>query len=285
MKVCVLFSNSVCDCARRVWQALSVLLAMLVGGYAGWLMVRCFAVDYFSIPSGSMLPTLKPGDKVFVNKLIMGARIYTDFDFKPDGNSLESIRMKGIRRLRHNDIVVFNYPYHNGKLNFVINHVYCKRVVALPGDSVAIEEGCYNVNNYKKPLGSSAMQRKLSAIPDSMIPKQYLAAYPYDTLHFCNTIRNMRPMYVPRKGDTMQLTPHSAVMYKLLIEWETGLELKYDWNRNAVWIGGRRTVWHTFRNNYYFMAGDNVMDSNDSRYWGLVPEDYIVGVVEWILRK
>ena len=46
---------------------------------------------------------------------------------------------------------------------------------------------------------------------------------------------------------------------------------------------GRLLTHHTFGHNYYFMAGDNVCDSNDSRYWGLVPEQYIIGVAQCVL--
>ena len=41
---------------------------------------------------------------------------------------------------------------------------------------------------------------------------------------------------------------------------------------------------HQFRHDYYFMAGDNVVNSADSRYWGLVPEEYVIGVMEWAVR-
>ncbi len=67
---------------------------------------RTLVADQFIIPSWSMSPTLVPGDHVVVNKLIMGARLYTDFDFRQGGQELKSVRMKGKRRLRHNDIVV-----------------------------------------------------------------------------------------------------------------------------------------------------------------------------------
>ena len=89
--------------------------------YGLWLLMRVCAFDYFTIPTNSMYPTLKPGDKVIVNKLLMGARIYTDYDFDIHGQELKSFMMKGIRTVRHNDIVVFNIPVHDGKISFIIN--------------------------------------------------------------------------------------------------------------------------------------------------------------------
>lgn len=58
---------------------------------------RVLVADQFIIPTWSMSPTLVAGDRVVVNKLIMGARLYTDFDFKQNGQELKSIRMKGLR--------------------------------------------------------------------------------------------------------------------------------------------------------------------------------------------
>ena len=51
-----------------------------------------------------------------------------------------------------------------------------------------------------------------------------------------------------------------------------------------VWADSTELTSHRFMHNYYFMAGDNVLDSSDSRYWGLVPEEYIVGVVNYVVR-
>lgn len=268
-------------CASLIWRLLqvTVLLPFL---YLGWLAVRCFFMDYFSIPTNSMIPTLYPGDKVFVNKLIMGARIYTDFNFDLRGGTLRSWRMKGLRTVKRNDIVVFNFPYHDGAIKFVINHVYCKRVVALPGDSIRINRGFYQNNNDDEVLGIEEMQRRFAGVQDSMIPSEVLHAFPYADPHLGYTTKDLPSTYVPRKGDLIRVNAKEASCYKRLLEWETGKKITWDWDRNAVYANGKRILWHRFRNNYYFMAGDNVSDSNDSRYWGFVPEDYLIGVVGYV---
>lgn len=253
--------------------------------YFQWLIVRCFITDYFSIPTYSMTPTLYPGEKVFVNKLAIGARLYTKFNFNLVGVKMESIRLKGIRRIRHNDIVVFNFPYHDGKINFVINNVFCKRIVAIPGDSISTEHGFYKNNNYEGVLGIEEEQQKFSEMPDSLLSNEILNTFPFDKEHFSSTTKNMRPIYVPRKGDIIRISPHEAVYYKMLLEWETNKTITWDWKMNKVYADGNQLFWHRFKHDYYFMAGDNVSDSNDSRYWGLVPEEYIVGIVGYIYHK
>jgi signal peptidase I len=261
----------------RVLTAI-ILLPLL---YLLWLGTRCFVTDYFSIPSYSMFPTLSPGDKVFVNKLTMGARIYTSFNFSLEGAELKSHRMKGLRKVECNDIVVFNFPHHNGKINFVINNVYCKRVVGVPGDSVCTKNGYYQNNNYSGILGVEKMQRHFSETPDSLIPKEVMNTFPFDYHTLCNT-KNIQPVYVPRKGDVIKITPREAAYYKMMLEWELSKGITWDWNKNAVYADDQPLSTHMFTHNYYFMAGDNVADSYDSRYWGLVPEEYIVGIVEYV---
>ena len=108
--------------ACLVW--LAVVLGVAV--HYGW---RALVADTFVIPSDSMSPTLLPGDKVRVDKTVFGARLYTSLDFT-DGR-MESIRTRGRRGLRYNDIVVFNYPVNDkGRIGFKMNYVYVKRVVA-----------------------------------------------------------------------------------------------------------------------------------------------------------
>ena len=238
--------------------------------YTGWLLMRVFLIDQFIIPTESMEPTLLPGDRVIVNKMIMGARIYSDFHFNKEGIELKSWRTRGLRRLQHNDIVVFNFPKHEDKVNFVINHVYAKRCVALPGDSISIVNGHYVNNNYEGTLGLESEQSRLANIPDSIIDTSVLYTLPYDT-QLPWTIKDMGPLYVPRKGDRILITPKEANLYHLILEWETGKKVSCD-----------TIVYHTFQHDYYYLCGDNVLNSCDARYWGFVPEEYIVGVITHI---
>lgn len=251
--------------------------------YGLWLLMRVCVFDYFTIPTDSMYPTLKSGDKVIVNKLLMGARIYTDFDFNTQGQELKSFRLKGLRRVKHNDIVVFNIPVYNDSIQFVINKNMCKRVVAVPGDSLSIVDGYYKNNNYERTLGSGIMQQKLRETPDSLLYGIVLNAYPFDeTVGW--KIRLLGPMYIPRKDDVINLTPNEAVIYRRILQWELGKEITWNRQINEVYADKKLIKRHVFKHNYYFCAGDNVLDSDDSRYWGLVPEEYIIGVVAKIIH-
>lgn len=82
----------------------------------------------------------------------------------------------------------------------------------------------------------------------------------------------------------MKLSAKEGAVYKLLLEWELGTSISWNWDKNETYSNGKVIRYHTFKHDFYFMAGDNVINSNDSRYWGLVPEEYIVGVVDKIIR-
>ena len=265
-----------------IWGYAMVTFVVL---YGLWLMVRVFLFDYFTIPSDSMTPTIESGSKVIVNKMIMGPRIYTDFNFDKKGQELKSIRLRGLRRLRHNDIVVFNYPLHHDRISFVINYVYCKRVIGLPGDTIFAVNGYFRNNNFDGVLGCIRKQQQLESKDERTLRKfgVYRVA-PIDSIFNWN-IKDWGPLYVPRKGDAITVTPYTAILYQKILEWETGNEISWDWKSGKVYSSDKELTQHNFQHNYYHLCGDYVLDSFDSRYWGFVPEEYIVGVVSRIIKK
>lgn len=273
--------------AGFILKAFRILVCCVVSVpvlYAVWLLMRVFLFDYFTIPSLSMSPTIMPGSKVVINKLLAGPRLYTDLHFHRGGQELRAVRLKGIRGFKLNDIVVFNFPIHDNRISFVINHVYCKRITGLPGDTLYAVNGRLRNNNYSKTLGNGQRQRQLGGKTAEVLKryKVYDVAPRHDK-HFDWNIQNWGPLYVPRKGDIVNITPREAALYHKQLEWETGEKITYDWDSMAVFANGRRITTHRFRHNYYHICGDYSLDSFDSRYWGFVPEEYIIGVVTKII--
>lgn len=249
-----------------------------------YLTGRVFVADYFPIPSESMMPTLRPGDVIVVNKTLMGARIYSDFNFSDNEYELECWRTRGLRKIKRGDMVVFNRVKHGKSIRFVINDVFCKRCIGLPGDTVSVVNGHYRCNNYEGQLGVEAEQRRLECTPDSAVNRACRRVLACRDSGMAWTIHNFGPMYIPRKGDNMKITPETATVHKLLLEWETGKKIEIDWRQNIVTADGIPFASHRFSHNCYFMAGDNVLNSMDSRYQGTVPEEFIVGIVGAIIR-
>lgn len=243
---------------------------------ASYFFCRIFVVDQFVIPSDSMYPTLQVGDRVWVNKLVMGARIYDDLE-SASSSTLCSWRTRGIRRVERNDILIFNFPINEDRMAFKINYVYAKRCVALPGDSISAIDGYYRNSNWTGVLGNKHAQDYLNSIPDDKLDEWIKYTIPYDHRYPWN-IRNFGPIYVPRKGDVMRLDAKALLFYAKILEFETDKKFSLSTD-GKVLADGVPMEYHIFTHNYYFTVGDNVMNSHDSRYWGFVPEEYIVGVV------
>ena len=103
--------------------------------------------------------------------------------------------------------------------------------------------------------------------------------FPYDS-KFSWTIDNFGPLWVPAKGATIQLTPQNITLYKRIIfVYERN---KWEERDGKIFINGQEATTYTFKMNYYWMMGDNRHRSQDSRYWGFVPEDHVVGSA-WLI--
>ena len=137
------------------------------------------------------------------------------------------------------------------------------------------------------PLTAKA-KAALEACPDLVTSIEYSKQEETGFLYPLNghtgwTCDNYGPIWIPAKGETIQLTIENLPVYErpIRIYEDNDLQVTDD---GRILINGKETTEYTFKMDYYWMQGDNRHNSADSRYWGFVPEDHIVGkpIVIWL---
>ena len=245
-----------------------------------WFTLQVFLFSSFKIPSDSMEPELTIGDNILVLKPTIGPRVFNLFASMRNEQT-EIYRIPGIKKIQRNDILVFNFPHPNSwnKIEMHILKYYIKRCVGLPSDTLSIQNGFFHVKGIETSLGNMESQNKIATT--EQFEDGIFHSFPFDSIISWN-IKDFGPLYIPRKGDSITLNQTNCRLYRKLIEWEQQGSLQYK--DSTIFLNGTPINGYRFQKNYYFMAGDNGMNSQDSRYWGLLPEEYIVGKA-WIIWK
>lgn len=239
-------------------------------------LVQLFCFTSFKIPSDSMEPALKDGDRILVNKMIKGARLFNVFAAL-NNEDVTIHRMPGLGSFKRNDILVFNFPYQESRWDSIRMNVmqyYVKRCIALPGDTLEIRGGFYKVRGYSELLGNYEAQHYLSKLQHPEARGIVVGTFPYDGSLGWN-IREFGPLPIPRKEQSVIMNHTTYILYRQLIAWEQ--KKKIEFKDGQVLLGDSLVHQYCFKKNYYFVSGDNMANSQDSRYWGMLPEEYIVG--------
>jgi signal peptidase I len=216
------------------------------------LVVRAFIFEPFRIPSDSMMPTLLDGDFIVVNKYAYGLRW-----------PVINRKFIDIGEPQRGDVVVFRYP-PNPNVNYI------KRLVGLPGDRIEVRDDQLIINGEAiemKPLGRYTD----GCYVDMRLSEEKLGEHTHQVLS-CRSETGLAGPYALGPGEPPPICDRKQFrkMYSARVCRETPPEAGRD-------LADSRFPFDVVPEGHYVMIGDNRDNSEDSRGWGLVPEQNLVG--------
>lgn len=204
------------------------------------LFVRSFVAEPFNIPSESMNPTLTTGDFVLVSKYAFGVRL-----------PLINSKILDTGRPERGDVAVFRYP-ENPKISFI------KRIVGVPGDRIVFKDGKLYVNKELQPYTVGQRVSLPVSFKNETGQQQTLTVQAQQWKVTMGKHQHIAQYILPTQTDPVATQLLEAMRQR------APLSLEQDWSVEVP-------------QGHYFAMGDNRDQSDDSRYWGFVPDENLTG--------
>ena len=265
------------------------------------LLVKTFAFTSCSIPSTGMENSLYQGEKVLVNKWSYGLRFpFTSSHFLAD-------------RAKRGDIVLFNNPIPSDKESPVFARgLFISRCVGTPGDTLMLNKELLvtgqkvlspdskqlytypyqledTLQNTLQQLGieenllvgysEGRYVRSFSHYEHYLLKQKLGVSFDLHPVH-ANDTTDSHPLVIPAKGKAVKVYPWNVTLLcnTILHHEDRRAAVKND----TLWVDGKPVNSYTFKKDYYWMASNNPVNLADSRLFGLVPHDHLIGRASYI---
>ena len=282
---------------KRILVFLKVLLTALLV----MLLVKTFAFTSCSIPSTGMENTLYQGEKVLVNKWSYGLRIpFTASHFMPE-------------RAQRGDVVLFNNPVPvNSESPVYARELFISRCVGIPGDTLMLNAELMVTGQkvlspdskqlYAYPLEQEDTLKQtlcLLGIAGNQLVGYSEGRYVRSFSHYehyllkqrlgdwldirpvhANDTTDSHPLVIPSKGKSVKVYPWNVTLLCNTILHHEGRRASVQ--GDTLWVDGKPVADYIFRKDYYWMVSNNPVNLADSRLFGLVPHDHLVGRAAYI---
>ena len=239
---------------KREVKSWAVVILIAIG-------LKSTVIEAYQIPTGSMEKTVLIGDFILGKKFPFGTRTpsWIGIPFTKIGFKVPYIRLPRFRSPKSGDIIIFKYP-RDTSLNYI------KRCIGGPAQTVEVRKGQAYVDGkiFKNP--------EYSQFTDQILPKTFREPQIFPPT--AGNRDNFGPIYIPAENDTLFYKKDNIYIIKNVAEL-AGHTLKI--RKGKMLIDNKSVEYYVVEQDHYFMMGDNRHNSSDSRYWGLVPFDYILG--------
>lgn len=277
----------------------------LTGAAVCVLLLRGCAFTSCLIPSTGMENSIFQGERILVNKWSYGLRLPM--------MSFLSYHRWGERPVKRQDIVVFNNPARIQQPVIDRREVYISRCIGVPGDTLLVDSLFFassaetGFNPDKKRLYAYPAEKEMTV--DSLIQALAIAddglmgsddsthvrsfsRYEYYLLEQAlpapswiqplspSTQRPLQPLVVPGKGSAIEVHPWNITLLRNTLVMHEGrqAEIKND----TLYVDGQPVTKGYFTKDYYWMGSNNTINLSDSRLFGFVPQDHIIGKA-WLI--
>ncbi|MBA4311985.1 MAG: signal peptidase I [Chlorobiaceae bacterium] len=241
--------------------------------FGAFLVLNSFVVASFEVPTGSMENEIMTGDFLLVNKFIFGGTTPRTVPFT--NIEVPAFKLPSFWNVERGDVIVFMFPGYREESKPAEFAYYLKRCIAMPGDTLQIINRVVYVNGEQSSFPRN-MKFNTTFIkpPNYTEPRIFPVGAPYNE-------DNYGPIRIPKKGDIISLTIDDFLKWNTFIKREGHT---IDLRNGQILIDGKQADSYQVQRDYVFGMGDNRDNSLDSRFWGFIPMESIVGtplIVYW----